>query len=101
MEKVLAEQVLGLSGVTDSQTVARVGKVLGVERVIIGRVSQVGRVIECDAQLVEVETGVVLTAVSSRSQGERGLREMAYHLVCQLAIGCQRSRGRTPPGGPS
>ena len=42
MEKILGEQALGLKGITDSSTAVQLGKILGVQGVIVGTVPEYG-----------------------------------------------------------
>ncbi|UCF64789.1 MAG: hypothetical protein JSW33_02845 [bacterium] len=85
MENLLKEQALGMSGVVDPTTAARVGQLLGASGVIIGEVSEFGirktgsfvgiggqktittRVV-IDARLVDVETGRILMAAPGFGQ---------------------------------
>ncbi|MGD9899961.1 MAG: CsgG/HfaB family protein [Calditrichaceae bacterium] len=79
IQKLLEEQALGLSGVMDAATAAKVGKMLGAKGVVIGEVSEFGirktgafvgvggqktittRVV-IDARMVDVETGRIMMA---------------------------------------
>ncbi len=79
IQKLLEEQALGLSGVVDAATAAKVGKMLGAKGVVIGEVSEFGirktgafvgvggqktittRVV-IDARMVDVETGRIMMA---------------------------------------
>jgi curli biogenesis system outer membrane secretion channel CsgG len=85
MQKLLEEQALGLSGVIDPQTAARVGRILGASGVVIGEVTEFGirktgayvgfggkktittRVV-IDVRMVEVETGRILMAAPGIGQ---------------------------------
>ena len=79
LQQILNEQKLGLSGIVNAATAAKVGQLLGVKGVVIGEVSEFGirktsafvgiggskrittRVV-IDARLVDVETGRILLA---------------------------------------
>ncbi len=79
LQKLLEEQALGLSGVVDAATAAKVGRMLGAKGVVIGEVSEFGirktgafvgvggkktittRVV-IDARMVDVETGRIMMA---------------------------------------
>jgi curli biogenesis system outer membrane secretion channel CsgG len=79
IQNMLEEQKMGLSGIVDAATAAKVGKMLGAKGVIIGEVSEFGirktgafvgiggtktittRVV-IDARMVDVETGRILMA---------------------------------------
>ncbi|MBN1384617.1 MAG: hypothetical protein JW983_07055 [Elusimicrobia bacterium] len=77
LNKVLEEQKLQTTGLIDSHTVSKAGKILGLDAVVVGAVSQFGikkggsnylltqsksQVAECtvDIRVIEVETGKIL-----------------------------------------
>ncbi|MFA5975633.1 MAG: CsgG/HfaB family protein [Elusimicrobiota bacterium] len=81
LHTLMAEQKLGMSGVVDSNTAAKVGKILGLNAVVTGSISQFGeetegseylitqskrQVVKCtvDIRVVDVETGQILYADS-------------------------------------
>ncbi len=83
MNKLLEEQKLGQSGAIDPNTAARVGKILGLNAIVTGSISQFGvksegkdfliseskqQIVECtvDIRVVDVETGQVLLADSGK-----------------------------------
>jgi curli biogenesis system outer membrane secretion channel CsgG len=83
MNKILEEQKLGQSGAIDPATAAQVGKVLGLNAILTGSVSQFGvkkegkdfiiseskqQIVECtvDIRAVDAETGQVLYADSGK-----------------------------------
>jgi curli biogenesis system outer membrane secretion channel CsgG len=81
MDKLLAEQKLGMTGAIDPNTAAKVGKILGLNAIVTGSISQFGedtegseylitqsksQVVKCtvDIRVVDAETGQVLYADS-------------------------------------
>ena len=83
MDKLLDEQKLGQTGVIDPGTAAQVGKVLGLNAILTGSVSQFGaksegkdflitqskqQIVECtvDIRVVDAETGQILFADSGK-----------------------------------
>jgi curli biogenesis system outer membrane secretion channel CsgG len=83
LEKIMAEQKLGQSGAIDPNTAAKVGKILGLNALVTGSVSQFGvkkegkdfivsqskqQIVECtvDIRVVDTETGQVLLADSGK-----------------------------------
>jgi curli biogenesis system outer membrane secretion channel CsgG len=81
MDKILEEQKLGMSGAIDPNTAAKVGKILGLNAIVTGSISQFGeetegseylvtqsksQVVKCtvDIRVVDAETGQVLYADS-------------------------------------
>ncbi len=89
MDKILEEQKLGQSGVVDPATAAQVGKVLGLNAILTGSISQFGvktegkdfivsqskqQIVECtvDIRAVDTETGQVLYADSGKGLVRKG-----------------------------
>jgi len=87
MEKIMQEQKFQGQGMTDPQTVAEVGRFLGLEAVVLGAVSQFGVKTEgsdylisqtkkqvadvtVDIRLVDVQSGQVLMADSGKGQAK-------------------------------
>lgn len=83
MNKIMEEQKLGQSGAIDPDTAAKVGKILGLNAIVTGSVSQFGvkkegkdfivsqskqQIVECtvDIRVVDAETGQVLYADSGK-----------------------------------
>jgi curli biogenesis system outer membrane secretion channel CsgG len=81
LEKIMEEQKLGMSGAIDANTAAKVGKVLGLNAIVTGTISQFGsgtegseylitqsknQVVKCgvDIRVVDAETGQILYADS-------------------------------------
>jgi len=81
MDKLMSEQKLGMSGAIDPNTAAQVGKILGLNAIVTGSISQFGedtegseylitqsksQVVKCtvDIRVVDAETGQVLYADS-------------------------------------
>lgn len=83
INKIMEEQKLGQSGVIDPATAAQVGKVLGLNAIVTGSISQFGvktegkdfivsqskqQIVECtvDIRVVDAETGQILLADSGK-----------------------------------
>ena len=86
LEKILTEQSLGQSGAIDAETAVEVGKLSGLEAVVIGSISQLKTAIEADARLIEVETGKALAAASGKVNSIDDIRDLANTLSKQLSL---------------
>lgn len=81
LDKIMEEQKLGMSGAIDPSTAAKIGKVLGLNAIVTGSISQFGtetegseylitqsknQVVKCtvDIRVVDAETGQILYADS-------------------------------------
>jgi len=62
LEQLLEEQKISFTGMIDLATAARIGKMLGVEAVVVGTVADMGNSLDIRARLVEVEKGIAITA---------------------------------------
>jgi TolB-like protein len=63
LDKVLEEQALSLSGLTDSSQVQSIGKLLGAEFILSGTIDQHNEQIVISADLVRVKTGEIQTEI--------------------------------------
>ncbi len=72
--RLLKEQELQMTGVTDMSKAAEIGKVLNAEKIMIGSVSRLGQTYIINTRLVDVETGALELAQNTKSpKGEEGL----------------------------
>ena len=85
LEKILQEQSLSLTGVIDEETALKVGKLAGLEAVILGSVSRLNNAVEADARLIDVQTGKALGAANDRVNNIEKMRDLAKSLAKKLA----------------
>jgi hypothetical protein len=62
MEQVLEELGKSFSGMLDFSTAAEIGKMLGVEAIVVGTVADMGNSVDLRVRLVDVEKGAAITA---------------------------------------
>ena len=62
MEQVLNELGKSFIGMIDSSTAAEIGKMLGVEAIVVGTVADMGNSVDLRARLLDVEKGAAITA---------------------------------------
>ncbi len=75
LQKILSEQKFGMSGLVDPSTAVQIGKMLGIKKIITGKITQMGvtqseiifiRVatakVSIDARIIDVETGIIESA---------------------------------------
>src|SRR5207244_1607622 len=108
LDKVMEEQKLGMSGAIDPSTAAKVGKVLGLNAIVTGAVSQFGEttegseylltqskrtVVKCtvDIRVVDAETGQILYADSGSGLAKK-------HTGGVLGLGTRTSYDETLEG---
>ena len=92
MEQVLEEQSLGLKGVTQNTLAMRVGKILGIEGVIIGTVPEYGMravgplklpAVGINIRMLDVETGSIIWSITDSAicKEPTSLSAFARHLI--------------------
>jgi len=65
LTEILAEQAIEWTGLFDLTSAAELGKLLGVEGVLIGSITDQGETLAIRARLVDVETAQAITAAAS------------------------------------
>ena len=87
MEQIIEEQGFQQSGCSTDECMVEVGKLIGVEKIVGGSISQVGNVYSVSARIVSIETGEIEnTAVYDHTGniGELltgGMKKVAYELI--------------------
>lgn len=84
--KILAEQKLGASGMVDEQSVAVLGKVLGVKAIISGSLLKLQDVVEINARVVGVENGAVIVAENIRGSAKSDLHALVDELIGRILL---------------
>lgn len=64
LNKIIAEQKLSLTGVIDPGSAQKLGRVLGVDSIVFGSVSDLVKTLRINARLIGTETGEVFAAAS-------------------------------------
>lgn len=62
LDAVLKEQKVGLSGAVDSETAAKVGKVLGARLLLIGSVARMGNSYQISARLIDSDNSQIVAS---------------------------------------
>ncbi len=84
--RILEEQKLQMTGITDMTQAVEIGKILNVQKIMIGSVSKLGTTYIINTRLVDVKTGALELAQNAKSTtGEAGLTSAISELVRNLA----------------
>ena len=59
MDDILEEQKFQTSGCVSDECIVEIGKMIGVEQIVGGSISQVGNIFSVSARIVNVETGEI------------------------------------------
>lgn len=60
LDKVIAEQKLSLTEIIEASSVKRIGRILGVEAIVAGTISELGNNYRINARIINTETGELL-----------------------------------------
>ncbi|MCX6339568.1 MAG: fibronectin type III domain-containing protein [Candidatus Aureabacteria bacterium] len=84
VRKVIDEIYFDQSGVVESETAKKIGKILGIDVALAGGVAAFANSIEIDLRLLDVETGRVILADSLKANFEHELRPLVNREVLRL-----------------
>lgn len=86
LEKILEEHKLGMTGVVDPESVAQLGKVLGVKVIVSGTILSFDRTVEINARLINVETGSIIAAEKVHASSATRLSDLVSQIVEKLTL---------------
>ncbi len=84
VKKILNEQGLQKTGITESETAVEIGKMLNIKRVVIGNVGKLGQSLVVTMKLVSVEKANILIAEKEVAKNEDDLVRVCEVLVTKL-----------------
>lgn len=95
LQKILSEQKFGMSGLVDPSTAVQIGKMLGVKKIIIGKITQMGVTqsevifikratakVSIDIRIIDVETGIIDS--TETATGEESLTRISGDNLASL-----------------
>lgn len=65
LNKVIAEQKLSLTGVVDPASAKQLGRILGVEAIVSGTITNLSQSVKVNARLISTETGEIFAVAST------------------------------------
>jgi len=81
LQKILKEQQLGMTGMINQETAAKVGELLGVKVIITGSVIRLGNIYDVNTRVINVEDGSILKAEKIRGPGLDAIEQMMDSLA--------------------
>jgi TolB-like protein len=81
LQKLLHEQQLGVSGMINQETAAKMGELLGVKVIVSGSVIQIGNTYDVNARLISVQDGSIIKAERVRGVGLDGVERLMDSLA--------------------
>ncbi len=65
LNKVLSEQKLGVTGLIDDESAIAIGKLLGVDAIVSGTITDLGKSLKVNARIIATETGSVFAVAAT------------------------------------
>lgn len=84
LQKILAEQQLGTTGVIDDSSASKIGKILGVKIVVTGSVLNLGKKMEINSRMINVEDGTIDTAENIKCSAGADLQKVVEDLTGKI-----------------
>jgi TolB-like protein len=85
LHKVLKEIELTQSGIIDTSNAKQIGKMVGANAIVIGGVTKIGNDMRLDVRIIDVETGIILTAEKTEGKTDiKNIGTMADSIVANL-----------------
>ncbi|MBI4976951.1 MAG: hypothetical protein HZC28_05680 [Spirochaetes bacterium] len=97
MDKIMKEQALQSTGCTDTECAVQVGKLLAVDRMLVGKISKLGTKFIINARIINVERGEMEFAEKATVESENDLDRA----VSQFAQAIAARIRSTKSGGPA
>ena len=91
IQKIIEEQKFQMMGFTDASQAVEIGRILNVQKIMIGTVTLLGNTHLINTRMVDVQTGLVILAESIESQGgedqlPRAITELAIAVSLKVGL---------------
>ena len=87
LKKIMAEQKLGSTGLFDPETIAAVGKMLGIQAIVTGSIADLGTDVRINARLIAMDTAKVFAAAAAKVPKQGPIEELLRQAGLQPAYG--------------
>ena len=111
MDKIMKESELQSSGCTDTECAVKLGKMLSVDRMMVGKISKLGGKFIINARIINIERAEMEFAdkatVESEGDLDRGVAQFAQNIAARIKgtpvqsvnLKSTTTPGKTTPGG--
>ncbi|OVE73363.1 hypothetical protein BVX93_01915 [bacterium B13(2017)] len=100
INRVVEELNFDISGMVSKDSAKEIGKLLGVELGLVGSVSVLSEKIQIDVRLLDMRTGIIMTATNKSISSEKRLRKEIFDLVFDIERAYMNRLGApSPPEG--
>ncbi len=89
IKEVINELGLAATGLVDPQTAAKLGQLLGAQRMLVSSFVEMGGILRFDSHLIDTETGQLVAALAvsdSRDEYAGLIEELAYQVAAALSV---------------
>jgi len=76
LARIVKEQKLGSTGLLNKQSIAKIGKILGVEAIVTGSIAYLGNSIKINARMIGVENAKVFAAAARKISKDATIEEL-------------------------
>ena len=97
LTKIIAEQKLSLSGVVDPASAKQLGKILGVDAIVVGSVTNLAQSVRVNARLISTETGEVFATAAAdifKDESVTGLMSATSSRSSAISSGASDSQAK-------
>ncbi|MCI0495904.1 PEGA domain-containing protein [candidate division KSB1 bacterium] len=84
IDRIMNELGLSQFGVLDSQTAKDIGKVYGLDMLVLGSVAKFGNLVETDSRLIDTQSGEAILADNASCRSELEIRNMVVNLARKM-----------------
>lgn len=84
IERIMNELGLSQLGVLDSNTAKEIGKVYGVDMLVLGNVAKFSNLVETDCRLIDTQSGEAILADNASCESESEIRAMVVNLARKM-----------------
>jgi TolB-like protein len=81
LSKVLKEHKLNLSGLVDTSSAKELGKLLGVDAVVTGTITDLGKTVKINSRLIATETGTIFAAAGAELAKDEGIKNLLSQMI--------------------
>lgn len=74
--QVLGELRFSMSDLVDPDKAKQLGKMLGVEAIVVGTISDLGNTVDIDARIIEIETNNILSGITAAVSKDEMVKQM-------------------------
>jgi TolB-like protein len=83
LNKVIQEHKLSLTGIIDQATAKELGKIIGVDAIVTGTITDFGKTAKINARLIATETGAIFAAAAVEIAKDENIEKLMAKVVVE------------------